>query len=875
MCLRTDSTVLRLRCLRPLSFSLHGQGRNRNFIPLSSVLPRMLRFLLTFLSLFLHLLNVSGSAVRSLAAAGGSLQRLLTAATVLAALLLPATASARLDILGDKRTTAGAAGASVSTAFAASASADASSAARVQTEQATVTLMAYAPQGIRAGAAFELGLHIQHAPGWHTYWKNPGDSGLPTRLKPVLPAGMQSEPLRWPLPHAVPIGELVNFGYESDVLLPMTVRVAADYQPPEDGLLQLHARAYWLVCRDVCVPQEGDLRLELPVDTPLTEREQVFDAARTALPSESSAAVLTAVQADDVPAWVQAAKTTAIEEQTVTQQKAQHVLLSASELPAAWRGQTLRVFPEQAQTWLHRQPVTQRWLPDGSWQAVLSLQADRLEPVEAVPVVLSPPATASAASAASPAPPALRLVAELSAPLPPPPIQNAAEQQTAVVDAAGTNGTNSTNSNLTLAAAMFFAFLGGMVLNLMPCVFPVLAIKALSFVQTDSVRQRVMGGLAYSLGVVLSFALLGGAVWLLRTAGTAVGWGFQLQSPWFVVTLAMLFVLIALNLFGWFDVRSLLPAGIAGKQAKKPVADAFLSGVLAVAVASPCTAPLMGAALGYAMRVPALSALLVFVALGLGMALPYLLLACVPALARQLPQPGAWMEHFRQFMAFPMLMTVVWLLWVLGLQVSVHFLAAVLLLLVCLVMAVWALRLHSRARRWLVIGLATAIVSVTLPMAYRQLENNRHTAAPAESLTAVETQWQPWSAALTDTLEEQQQPYFIDFTAAWCITCQYNKANVLNNTAVKQAFARGGVRLLRADWTRQDPAITRALTALNRSGVPVYVLYRPATASEPAQTLVLSEILDREELLAALEGLAERAEQAAPAEGAAVAGAAG
>lgn len=750
---------------------------------------------------------------------------------------------------------------------------------RVQTEQATVTLMAYAPRGIRAGATFELGLHIQHAPGWHTYWKNPGDSGLPTRLEPVLPEAMQAEPLRWPLPHAVPIGELVNFGYESDVLLPMTVRVAADYQPPEDGLLRLDARAYWLVCKDVCVPQEGTLRLELPLGEALTEQAQMFDAVRADLPSESSAVTFTAVQADDVPAWadktaVKAAdkttvKTTAIEGQTLARQRAQHVLLSASELPSDWRGQTLHVFPEQAQTWQHRQPMAQQWLPDGSWQAVLSLQPDRLDTVEAVPVVLAPPLPASASASA--VPPALRLVATLDAPLPPPSPQSLeqAGEQLAVADAAGTGGAgidsmsdanransaNGADSSLTLAAAMLFAFLGGMVLNLMPCVFPVLAIKALSFVQSTSAHQRVMGGLAYSVGVVLSFALLGGAVWLLRTAGSAVGWGFQLQSPWFVVTLAVLFVLIALNLFGWFDVRSLLPAGLAGKQAKNPVVDSFLSGVLAVAVASPCTAPLMGAALGYAMRVSALSALLVFVALGLGMALPYLLLACVPALAKRLPQPGAWMEHFKQFMAFPMLMTVVWLLWVLGVQVSIHFFAAILLLLVCLVMAVWAIRLRSRIGKWLVIGLAVAVTAAAVPVAYRQLEYNSHVMTSAESPALAATQWQPWSAALTKTLEAQQQPYFIDFTAAWCITCQYNKANALSHPEVKQAFARGGVRLLRADWTRQDPAITRALTALNRSGVPVYVLYRPATASEPEQTLVLSEILDREELLAALEGL--------------------
>ena len=327
-------------------------------------------------------------------------------------------------------------------------------------------------------------------------------------------------------------------------------------------------------------------------------------------------------------------------------------------------------------------------------------------------------------------------------------------------------------------------------------------------------------------------------------AGEQLGWGFQLQSPAVVAALAALFTLLGLNLVGVFEFGNVLPSALAGLQVRHPAADAFVSGVLAVAVASPCTAPFMGASLGLALSLPAWQALSVFAALGLGMALPYLAASLVPALVRALPRPGAWMQHFRQLMAFPMFATVVWLVWVIGQQAGIDGAAALLVLLLLMALLVWTLGLQGHSRAVLA-GLALLAGVGGLVWALPQLKAQ---AVPSEAV--AQDAWQAWKPGRVEEVLAQGRPVMVDFTAAWCVTCQYNKKAVLQDEAVLEAAHARQVLLLRADWTRRDPAVTEALRQLGRSGVPVYALYAPGKP-----VVLLSEILSVRELREALAAL--------------------
>jgi thiol:disulfide interchange protein DsbD len=388
--------------------------------------------------------------------------------------------------------------------------------------------------------------------------------------------------------------------------------------------------------------------------------------------------------------------------------------------------------------------------------------------------------------------------------------------------------------------ALLGALVGGLILNLMPCVFPVLAIKMVGFVQVKGPAARLRSGAAYTAGVVLSFLALGGLLLVLRAAGEQLGWGFQLQSPAVVAGLALLFTLLGLNLAGLFEFGQLLPSRLAGLQAKSPTVNEFLSGVLATAIASPCTAPFMGASLGLAVGLPAAQALAVFAAIGLGMALPYALASALPAVARVMPRPGPWMVGFRQLMAFPMFATVVWLVWVLGQQSGIDGAGALLGLLVLLALLVWAFTLQGRPRTLAVAAVlalnawawwaAGALLVTPLP------------AGPTATVAATE-RWQPWAPGRVAELNAQGRSVMVDFTAAWCVTCQYNKKTALANSAVLADMDAKKVALLRADWTRRDPAVTAALRELGRSGVPLYVIYSPGRAP-----VLLSEILSVDEL---------------------------
>jgi thiol:disulfide interchange protein DsbD len=385
----------------------------------------------------------------------------------------------------------------------------------------------------------------------------------------------------------------------------------------------------------------------------------------------------------------------------------------------------------------------------------------------------------------------------------------------------------------------------------MPCVFPVLSLKALSLAAPGHDDRRVLRlqGFAFAAGVVATFVALAAALLVLRAAGQQLGWGFQLQSPSVVTGLAVLFFVLALNLSGVFEFASLVPSSAAGWNARNPYVDAVLSGVLAVVIASPCTAPFMGAALGFAIAQPPAETLAVFVALGVGMALPFVLLSAFPAWRRLLPRPGAWMERLKQFLAFPLYATVAWLAWVLGAQVDNDAVVRLLATLVVVAFALWCWRAYrgGGARGWSVgalVGLAGAI-AIGWPLVNGAREADA--AATRATAPSADAAWQPFSPTRLAELAAAGRPVFVDFTAAWCVTCQVNKRLVLNAAAVRAAFAASNVALVRADWTRRDPVITAALGALGRNGVPVYVLYRPGKSP-----LVLPEVLHSQLVVDAL-----------------------
>lgn len=721
----------------------------------------------------------------------------------------------------------------------------------VRTEQAQVELVAHAPQGLTPGARAWLGIIIEHKPDWHTYWKNPGDSGLPTELQWQLPPGLSVGPILWPLPKKIPIAPLANYGFEGRTLLAVPLKVGTDFKPDFlTGKTKIGLQATWLICRRECIPQSGNFSLELPAGASTVRDAGFFEALLKDQPGrvagQQKGEVLRNEKSASGPSFLR---------------------LAINGLPAAWRGQRLEAFPETTgifETAATAQSAPQRW--EGStWVVDLAISPYRQAAPKRIPILIvnriagtglvaqaqiaqgwTPKAeTTNGQSANRPAGENGQGVgvanAQGQSDSPPHSASDgpndsagdsasdgaitqdqspdSQEQGAFGLGGQSTGGASSGLANSKTASpvlqtgqvwsasfllSLIAALVGGLLLNLMPCVFPVLTIKILSFAQAAPVKdgrtlrnQHLRGGLLYGLGVVVSFALLAGLLLALRAAGQALGWGFQLQSPWMIAALMVFFLLIALNLLGVFEFKSVLPSALAAWRAQNPSVDHFLSGVLAVLVASPCTAPFMGAALGAALSYPAWAALSVFIALGLGMALPYVLLAAFPAWLRFLPKPGLWMHRFKQWMALPILLTVAWLAWVL----------------------------------------------------YQQVAPPPKVETAPQALSAS-GEWQAWSPERERALLEAGKVVFVDYTAAWCITCQVNKRTTLDTREVETKFKEKNVLLLRADWTRYDPEITESLRKLGRTGIPVYVLYVPGKAPQ-----LFTEFLSKETLLSALASL--------------------
>ena len=663
-----------------------------------------------------------------------------------------------------------------------------------------------ATDAIVPGQPLTVGLRLKHENEWHTYWQVPGDSGLPTQIKWQLPAGFNACPIAWPHPKRLPVGPLMNFGYEGETLLLTTVQVPADL--PAGTPVTLNAKASWLECKDVCIPGDAQVKLTLPVKP-------------QAAPS-SSAALFKAAQAR-VP-------TSALDASASIDGNRIRVAVSP---PAGKTLDKFEFFPlEEGRI---EAAAPQALKSEGGQSAIYLTAAKPIAPdfktLKGVVVANGGPAYANGWASVVQAP--------LSA--------------GAVGTAAVATSAAGAGSSMSLLAALGTAFLGGLILNLMPCVFPVLSLKLIGLAQHRTHSGPMAAhGVAFAVGVVLSFVLLAALLIGLQQAGSALGWGFQLQTPWVVAALTVLFFAIGLNLLGVYEFT--MATGVANLKAADALAHksdwrgSFGTGVLAVIVASPCTAPFMGAALGYAITQPAVIALSVFAALGVGMAAPYVLLTLFPSLLAKLPRPGRWMELFKQFMAFPMFATCVWLLWVLAQQVDAGGVALALGVLVAVGFTLWALGLSQRGARvfrWVAVvgGMLTALTFAPIATSEALAPGTRSTA---------DAGWTEYSPEKLAQLRTEGKVVFVDFTAAWCVTCQVNKRVALRADNVKTRFASDNIVLMRADWTNRDERITQALAQFGRNGVPLYVLY-----DRKGEASVLPELLTEGIVLAALDKMKE------------------
>jgi thiol:disulfide interchange protein DsbD len=628
---------------------------------------------------------------------------------------------------------------------------------------------------VRPGEPFRVGLRMLPDEHWHTYWKNPGDSGLTTEFEWTLPEDASASAIDWPWPERVPLGHLVNYGYGDEHLLPVTITPPADLESGDE--LPIRLAAEWLVCEEVCIPGDAELSMTLPV--------------REAAPPKNQAVA-------DLFAWADAHQPEPVDWPA-------RFDTGGGQLAIQVESETLRadgdwsVFVGTENIVDHAQPAETAYL-DGVLQAGQPLSPYLADVPDTLPVVFVDEAAGEA----------FEVTARAGS------LQSTGEALAATEPPVG------------WGLALVLALLGGILLNLMPCVFPVLSIKALQFVGGSDGHQRAHG-LAYTAGVVLSFAVLAGVLLALRAGGEAIGWGFQLQSPWVVGALVYILFALGLSLSGLFSFGGGLMGAGQSLTERDGVSGSFFTGVLACIVASPCTAPFMGTALGAAVLMPWPMAMGVFLALGFGLALPMLLLSLSPALASRLPKPGPWMETFKQLMAFPLYLAVVWLLWVLGRQVGANGLAAVLVGLVVLAFALWLAGVRSRGRtltslRHVAMALSLAAALAALGAGAR-LESE---SAPAEAAW-----WEDYSAErLAELRDDPERAVLVNMTADWCITCKVNEGVALNTDAVREALDAHSVTYMKGDWTRRDDAITAYLSKFDRNGVPLYVLY-PHDGGEP------------------------------------------
>ena len=632
------------------------------------------------------------------------------------------------------------------------------------------------------GASFTVALRMKFDGNWYTYWRNAGDSGEPVHIVWDLPDGVTAGPISWPAPKTKTVGPIVSYAMDIDVWLPVEISLNENIDP--NAPITLRAHAYYLVCDDICIPEDGALTLPMAVG-PKVEN-----------PTHS---VLIKSAQSKIPKLGKAQGSAHLENG--------QVVFNITSLPNGFESAAL--FPNENPVIIHSNPIDLANGQNGNrYSAVAGYGWDDgvSESFEAT------------------------LVAEDGRAI----VVPIATDRTIDIGPVKSGGQT---ANIGFWGALIGAFIGGLILNLMPCVFPIISLKALSLSKTaHSERTEVRSAAwAYTAGVLVSFVLFAGLITGLKAGGASIGWGFQLQSPWLVGLLSLLLFTIGLNLLGVFELSGRIQNIGINSANKSGAVPSFLTGVLAVIVATPCTAPFMASAVGLALASSAAVTLAIFLALGAGFALPFLLVAYVPGLLTRLPKPGAWMEYFKQFLAFPMFAAAIWLAWVLSLQAGAAGTLKLLSAGLIISFGIWIINRGSNT--WKIIGGITILIAFLLPFSLTPSNQNTNLSAKT------------WSAQAVAAARAEGRPVFVDFTAAWCVTCKVNEGLVLKKTKTAKLFERTDTEFLIADWTNKDDVIAAELKRYGRAGVPLYLAYKPGAA----EAEVLPQVLTYEILKDALE----------------------
>lgn len=641
---------------------------------------------------------------------------------------------------------------------------------------------------VQPGKPFTVMIHLQLEDGWHSYWKNPGDAGMAPDIVWKLPEQSVPGEIEWPAPHRYLSRDSVTYGYEKDVYLLAEIKPSADLQYGDDYTLEATIR--WVVCSDSdCLPGESHVTLTVPVGRVASrspDKILLFTKARRKVPQEMGQAV-------------------AVKNQ-------ENILLNLQDLDLGGKMVSNAYFcPEEPNMVNEKTNVQIQKQSENSVE--LQLEQSEFD----VPSVISG---------------VMVLELENSKTI-------AVEINTLIGDAS----IPADETGFLLALAL--AFGGGLILNLMPCVLPVISFKVMSFVKmaNQSRAQTFKHGLMFAVGVLFSFWILAGVLLALKAYGNTVGWGFQLQEPLFVGILAAFLFLFGLSLFGLFEIGAIFASKAGGLQdtENEGYMSSFMSGVLATAVATPCTGPFLGTAVGFAVTQPAMLAMLIFTTLGLGMAFPYVVLGAFPSLLRFLPKPGNWMVTFKELMGFVMIATVLWLLWVFSAQTSSVALLAVLFGFFLMAIGGWvygkyASPIQSKATRMLGTAIAVILLGAGSVAIYQATTLPTFDAVEEVAMAEIDLihtdQWVPFDAEKLADLQARGIPVFVDFTAKWCLTCQANHA-VLSTPSVKQKLGDRGVIKMKADWTRHDDKITHELEKFGRNSVPLYLYYGPNANGKP------------------------------------------
>ncbi|GHA04949.1 thiol:disulfide interchange protein DsbD [Arenicella chitinivorans] len=636
------------------------------------------------------------------------------------------------------------------------------------------------------GSRFSVALQLDIRDGWHTYWRNPGDSGQATAIAWTLPDSVSAGEIQWPFPERQYVGPVANYGYHGTAMHLVDMQLAADWPIGEPVVLA--AEANWLVCEEECIPERASLRFEIPTGAQANidpNQTAKFEQTRATLP-----------------------RTLAIESAYQYAETGDQLRFEFSPAQELIQAESLAYFPFE---WgFVSAPAEQQVVIDSEFVSITTQKGDLRfsTPMGGVLVINDPDGGQRAYEVVSSpgplgaSPPVTPLVGE--------------------------------TSSLSLGVALLLALAGGVILNLMPCVFPVLFIKALSLMShaNDSAQHARQHGLAYTVGVLASFVVLGVLLITLKAAGEQIGWGFQLQSPLFVSLVALVLFVLALSLSGFVEIGTRL-MGLGSNLANQAgYRGSFFTGVLAVVVATPCTAPFMGPAVGFAVTQPAPVTIAVLLALGLGLALPYLVLSWVPAWTRWLPKPGVWMQRVQQFLAFPMYATAVWLVWVLGQQVGINGVLALLMVFVLTALTIWLWQVSSGEwNAWRMLGRFAAVLIiggiVFLFTLLVQGDAGQATQNMGADESELSKEYVVFDAEQLSQLQAQGTPVFVNMTAAWCITCLANEKVALSSAELRDYFTEHGIVYMKGDWTNQDAAITEYLASFGRNSVPLYVYYPP------------------------------------------------